>query len=94
MSAIDDIHAKLRADGLISATEAVIYAQHQLKPLTEELVELRRTVESLRGIAADAVKAEREACAKIADARAVDGGYGTWQAQEGKIIAHAIRNRT
>jgi hypothetical protein len=34
---------------------------------------------------------EREACAKIAENRAAKGEYGTWQAQEGLIIATAIR---
>jgi hypothetical protein len=36
---------------------------------------------------------EREACAKIAENRAAKGEYGTWQAQEGLIIATAIRAR-
>jgi hypothetical protein len=36
---------------------------------------------------------EREACARVADKRAATGEYGTWQAQEGKIIADEIRNR-
>jgi len=84
MTAIDDIHAKLRACGSIDATEAVIYAQHQIKPYMDELNELRRVVKSLRGIAADAVAAEREACAKIAES---DDGTGI-------EIAAAIRNRT
>jgi hypothetical protein len=36
---------------------------------------------------------EREACAKIAENRAEEGECGTWQAQEGLIIAAAIRAR-
>lgn len=32
-----------------------------------------------------------EEAAKIAEARAAEGEYGTWQGQEGKIIAAAIR---
>jgi hypothetical protein len=39
------------------------------------------------------VAAEREACAKIAADRAEEGEHGTWQAQEGLIIAAAIRAR-
>ena len=47
------------------------------------------------GVAGQAAAAEREACAKIVEKLAgADGEYGTRQAQEGKIIAHAIRNRT
>jgi hypothetical protein len=41
-----------------------------------------------------AVAAEREACAKIAEARTKDAEYGTWQAQEGLIIAADIRARS
>ena len=40
-----------------------------------------------------AVAAEREACANIAEDRANDGEIGTWQAQEGLIIAADIRAR-
>lgn len=40
-----------------------------------------------------AVMAEREECAEIAEARASEGEHGTWQAQEGLIIAAAIRER-
>lgn len=43
---------------------------------------------------ADAVKAEREACAKIAEARAAEGERHTWQAQEGVFIAADIRARS
>lgn len=42
----------------------------------------------------NALAAEREECAKVADERAADGEFGTWQAQEGLIIAAAIRSRT
>ena len=41
-----------------------------------------------------AVAAEREACAKIADDRVKDGEVGTWQGQEGLIIAADIRARS
>jgi hypothetical protein len=41
-----------------------------------------------------AVKAEREACAKIAEARAAEGERHTWQAQEGVFIAADIRARS
>lgn len=37
---------------------------------------------------------EREACAKIAETRAAEGEHGTWQGQEGLIIAAEIRART
>jgi hypothetical protein len=40
-----------------------------------------------------AERREREACAKIAENRAEEGECGTWQAQEGLIIAAAIRAR-
>lgn len=41
-----------------------------------------------------AIAAEREACAKIAEARAKDAEHGTWQAQEGLLIAADIRARS
>lgn len=47
-----------------------------------------------RCVARTMVEAEREACAKIAEQRAQDGEYGTWQGQEGLIIAAAIRERS
>jgi predicted ATP-dependent protease len=40
------------------------------------------------------IAAEREACAKIAEARAKDAESGTWQAQEGLLIAADIRARS
>lgn len=40
------------------------------------------------------IAAEREACAKIAEARAKDAEHGTWQAQEGLLIAADIRARS
>jgi len=43
----------------------------------------------MEAVAAD----EREACAKIAEERAKVGEHGTWQAQEGLIIAQLIRSR-
>lgn len=48
---------------------------------------------SVRGILA-VVKMEREACAKIAEARASEGETGTWQANEGLVIASYIRKRS
>jgi hypothetical protein len=40
------------------------------------------------------IRAEREACAKVAEARAKDAESGTWQAQEGLLIAADIRARS
>ncbi len=48
----------------------------------------------LANFATKVALAEREACAKIAEQRAQDGEYGTWQGQEGLIIAAAIRERS
>lgn len=45
-------------------------------------------------LVSDLVGVEREACAKIADDRASTGEFGTWQAQEGLIIADEIRARS
>ena len=41
----------------------------------------------------EALEAEREACALIAEARTATAELGTWQAQEGLLIAHDIRAR-
>lgn len=50
--------------------------------------------EALRAAARRAQIDEREACAKLAEDRASTGEHGTWQAQEGLIIAAEIRARS
>ena len=83
---IGDIHRKLHDGELINATEAILYAQHHS-------AELRRTVDSLRGIAAFAVADEREACAAKAREYAAHYPEGSDGRHTFILLAEWIENR-
>jgi hypothetical protein len=74
----DDLAAALRAVAPMIAARATTDAGVRLTMASSVRLAERR---------------EREACAKIAENRAEEGECGTWQAQEGLIIAAAIRAR-
>lgn len=82
MTDMSDIVERLEQFDTVACAEQPYAAWFLMEQAADEITRLRA-----------ALAAEREECAKVAEARTHDAEYGTWQAQEGLIIAADIRSR-